>query len=161
MTSETPFSTKILEELARILNAMDLHEIEYNKGDVKLRVVKHTQPTTNTITHAAPTPMVPPAALVQNTPTAVPPSTAPQDTEASGTIITAPMIGTAYLAPEPQAPPFVKKGDAVEKGQTLLVVETMKVMNPIRSPEDGIIEEVLVNNAQPVEFGEPLVRLKA
>ena len=70
------------------------------------------------------------------------------------------MVGTAYLSPEPSAPEFIKKGDEVKKGDTLLIVEAMKVMNNISSPKDGVIEEIYIENAQPVEYDQPLVVIK-
>src|SRR5690606_2038659 len=79
----------------------------------------------------------------------------------SGEEVKSPMVGTAYLQPAPEAPPFVQPGDKVKKGQTLLIVEAMKTMNPIQAPRDGVVKEVLVGDAQPVEFGEPLVLLEA
>ena len=71
------------------------------------------------------------------------------------------MVGTAYLQASPEAPPFIKVGDAVKKGQTLLIVEAMKTMNPIQAPRDGVVSEILVGDAQPVEYGEALVMLEA
>jgi acetyl-CoA carboxylase biotin carboxyl carrier protein len=71
------------------------------------------------------------------------------------------MVGTVYLQASPEAPPFINIGDKVKKGQTLLIVEAMKTMNPIQAPRDGVVADVLVGDAQPVEFGEPLVLLEA
>ena len=68
-----------------------------------------------------------------------------------------PMVGTAYISPEPGAPAFVEEGNTVKKGQTLLIVEAMKVMNPITAPQDGTVSKIMVKNAQPIEFGEVLV----
>ena len=79
----------------------------------------------------------------------------------AGEEVKSPMVGTAYLQPAPEAPPFVQPGDKVKKGQTLLIVEAMKTMNPIQAPRDGVVVEILVGDAQPVEFGEPLVVLEA
>ena len=79
----------------------------------------------------------------------------------AGEEVKSPMVGTAYLQPAPESPPFVQPGDKVKKGQTLLIVEAMKTMNPIQAPRDGVVAEVLVGDAQPVEFGEPLVLLEA
>jgi acetyl-CoA carboxylase biotin carboxyl carrier protein len=79
----------------------------------------------------------------------------------SGEDVKSPMVGTVYLSPAPGADPFVKAGDKVKKGQTLLIIEAMKTMNPIQAPRDGVVVEVLVGDAQPVEFGEPLVLLQA
>ena len=77
-----------------------------------------------------------------------------------GEVIKSPMVGTAYLSPEPSAPEFINKGDKVKKGDTLLIVEAMKVMNNISSPKDGVIEEIYIENAQPVEYDQPLVVIK-
>ncbi|EKE68982.1 acetyl-CoA carboxylase biotin carboxyl carrier protein, partial [Oceanibaculum indicum] len=71
--------------------------------------------------------------------------------------VPSPMVGTAYLTPEPGAEPFVRQGDAVRKGQTIAIVEAMKVMNPIPSPRDGTVTKIMISNGQPVEFGEPLM----
>ena len=82
------------------------------------------------------------------------------EVKSEGEIIKSPMVGTAYLSPEPNAPEFIKKGDKVKKGDTLLIVEAMKVMNNISSPKDGVIEEIYIENAQPVEYDQPLVVIK-
>ena len=82
------------------------------------------------------------------------------EVKTEGEIIKSPMVGTAYLSPEPSAPEFIKKGDKVKKGDTLLIVEAMKVMNNISSPKDGVIEEIYIENAQPVEYDQPLVVIK-
>ena len=79
----------------------------------------------------------------------------------AGEEVKSPMVGTAYLQPSPEAPAFVQPGDKVKKGQTLLIVEAMKTMNPIQAPRDGVVAEILVGDAQPVEFGEALVLLEA
>jgi len=79
----------------------------------------------------------------------------------SGEEVKSPMVGTAYLQPAPGSDPFIKAGDKVKKGQTLLIVEAMKTMNPIQAPRDGVVAEILVGDAQPVEFGEALVVLEA
>ncbi|NEX95145.1 acetyl-CoA carboxylase biotin carboxyl carrier protein, partial [Caulobacter sp. 17J65-9] len=100
---------------------------------------------------AAPAPMAAAAAPVAAA--AAPAPEAP----AKGDLVKSPMVGTVYLAPQPGADVFVKPGDRVKAGQTLLIVEAMKTMNPIPSPRDGVVLEVLVGDAQPVEYGEPLV----
>ena len=79
----------------------------------------------------------------------------------AGEEVKSPMVGTAYLQPAPEAPAFVQPGDKVKKGQTLLIVEAMKTMNPIQAPRDGVVADILVGDAQPVEFGEALVLLEA
>ena len=82
------------------------------------------------------------------------------EVKTEGEVIKSPMVGTAYLSPEPSAPEFINKGDKVKKGDTLLIVEAMKVMNNISSPKDGVIEEIYIENAQPVEYDQPLVVIK-
>ena len=82
------------------------------------------------------------------------------EVKTEGEIIKSPMVGTAYLSPEPSPPEFIKKGDKVKKGETLLIVEAMKVMNNISSTKDGVIEEIFIENAQPVEYDQPLVVIK-
>ena len=82
------------------------------------------------------------------------------EVKTEGEVIKSPMVGTAYLSPEPSAPEFIKTGDKVKKGDTLLIVEAMKVMNNISSPKDGVIEEIYIENAQPVEYDQPLVVIK-
>jgi acetyl-CoA carboxylase biotin carboxyl carrier protein len=74
--------------------------------------------------------------------------------------VNSPMVGTAYLSPEPKAKQFIKKGDKVSKGQTLLIIEAMKVMNSISSPRDGVIQDILIEDSQPVEYDQPLVLIK-
>ena len=153
--------TSLVRSLADILNDTDLTEIEVERGDLKIRVARE-------ITMAAPVQYAPaPAAHHAPAPAAAPaaPASMPSDPATivarSGEEVKSPMVGTAYLQASPEAPPFVQPGDKVKKGQTLLIVEAMKTMNPIQSPRDGVVKEVLVGDAQPVEFGEPLVLLEA
>ena len=80
--------------------------------------------------------------------------------DTNGDIIKSPMVGTAYLSPEPKANTFIKKGDKVNKGQTLLIIEAMKVMNNINAPKDGIIVDVLIEDSQPVEYDQPIIIIK-
>ena len=148
--------TALVRGLADILNDTDLTEIEVERGDLKIRVARE-------VTMAAPVQYAPaPAAAPAPAPAAAAPQ-APMPSDPativarSGEEVKSPMVGTAYLQASPEAPPFVQPGDKVKKGQTLLIVEAMKTMNPIQSPRDGVVREVLVGDAQPVEFGEPLV----
>ena len=148
--------TALVRGLADILNDTDLTEIEVERGDLKIRVARE-------ITMAAPVQYAP-AAHHAPAPAAAPasmPSDPATIVARSGEEVKSPMVGTAYLQASPEAPPFVAPGDKVKKGQTLLIVEAMKTMNPIQSPRDGVVKEVLVGDAQPVEFGEPLVLLEA
>jgi acetyl-CoA carboxylase biotin carboxyl carrier protein len=152
--------TTLVRGLADILNDTDLTEIEVERGDLKIRVARE-------ITMAAPMQYAP--ATVQAAPAPAPaaaaPASMPSDPAAivakQGEEVKSPMVGTVYLQASPEAPPFIAVGDKVKKGQTLLIVEAMKTMNPIQSPRDGVVVEVLVGDAQPVEFGEALVLLEA
>ncbi|MDP2116413.1 MAG: acetyl-CoA carboxylase biotin carboxyl carrier protein [Brevundimonas sp.] len=152
--------TALVRGLADILNDTDLTEIEVERGDLKIRVARE-------ITMAAPMQYAP--APVQAAPAPAPaaaaPASMPSDPAAivakQGEEVKSPMVGTVYLQASPEAPPFIAVGDKVKKGQTLLIVEAMKTMNPIQSPRDGVVVEVLVGDAQPVEFGEALVLLEA
>ena len=152
--------TALVRGLADILNDTDLTEIEVERGDLKIRVARE-------ITMAAPVQYAPaPAPAHVAAPAAAPaPASMPSDPATivarQGEEVKSPMVGTAYLQASPEAPPFVQPGDKVKKGQTLLIVEAMKTMNPIQSPRDGVVVEVLVGDAQPVEFGEALVLLEA
>ena len=154
--------TSLVRSLADILNDTDLTEIEVERGDLKIRVAREVTVAAAPMQYA-PAPAAP-AAAAPAAPAAAP-APMPSDPAAivarSGEEVKSPMVGTAYLQPSPEAPPFVQPGDKVKKGQTLLIVEAMKTMNPIQSPRDGVVKEVLVGDAQPVEFGEPLVLLEA
>jgi len=144
--SNLQVDSALIERLAELLDRTGLCEIELAEGDSRVRVVRQPQPT---VAAAAPAPAEP-----------APPE-APRAAEAEpdeGTVFS-PMVGTVYLSPEPGAAPFIAVGSTVAVGQTLLIVEAMKVMNPIRAPRAGTIRQILVPNAAPVEFGEPLLVL--
>jgi acetyl-CoA carboxylase biotin carboxyl carrier protein len=147
---------ELVRELAAILNDTGLSEIEVEHGELRLRLAR-----TLTATAAPAAHMVQAAAPVA-TPTPPPPAAAPAAAEAASHpgAVPSPMVGTAYLAPEPGAPAFVKVGDSVTQGQTLMVVEAMKTFNPIPAPRAGKVTAILVADAQPVEYGEPLVILE-
>ena len=145
--------TALVKSLANILDDAGLAELEYETDDVAIRLSR--------VSGAAPVAAVTP--LAASTPAAL--SAAPAapavdsaaDLSAHPGAVTSPMVGTAYISPEPGAAAFVEEGSAVKKGQTLLIVEAMKVMNPITAPKDGTVSKILVKNAQPIEFGEVLV----
>jgi acetyl-CoA carboxylase biotin carboxyl carrier protein len=132
----------IIRALAELLTEMGLSEIEYAVGDRRIRVARRM--------HAAPIAAQAPvnAAAPTREPTAEPAGA-----------VTSPMVGTAYLAPEPSAPPFVAVGDAVKAGQVLLLIEAMKVMNQIHAPHAGRVAQILVADGAPVEYGQALVVL--
>ena len=145
-----PIDTRLVRRLAGILNDTGLSEIEVERGDLKIRVAR-TMTAAATVVHAAPAPVAAPAAAA---PAAQPEFTG--ETLPPGEVIKSPMVGTVYLSPQPGANPFVKVGDKVTQGQTLLIIEAMKTMNPIPAPKAGVVRAVLAGDGQPVEFGEPL-----
>lgn len=150
----------LVRQLADILNETDLTEVEVERGDLRIRVAREVTVNAAPVQYAAaPAPAAAPAAP------AAAPAAMPSDPATivarSGEEVKSPMVGTAYLQASPEAPAFVQPGDKVKKGQTLLIVEAMKTMNPIQAPRDGVVVEILVGDAQPVEFGEPLVLLEA
>lgn len=144
----------LVKELAELLSANELTEIEVEDGDRKVRVRREVAPT---IAYApAPTyapPAAGPALSISAAPATVDADLAPVHVDA----VKSPMVGTAYLAPEPGAKPFIAVGQQVKQGDTLLIVEAMKVMNPISSPRTGTVTQILVGDSQPVEFDQPLV----
>lgn len=146
---------QLIRELAAILGESGLSEIELEHGDLKLRLAR-------TLTAAVPVqaPVMVAAAAPAAVATQAAPVEARVDARSNPNAVTSPMVGTAYLSPEPGAALFIKVGDTVAEGQTLLIVEAMKTFNPIPAPRAGKIKEILVNDAQPVEFGEPLLILE-
>lgn len=147
-----PIDARLVRKLADILTDTGLSEIEVEHGGLKIRVAK--------MLTAAPTQYAAPAPAPVATPASAPAPAAPAAAEApvrSGEVVKSPMVGTVYLQPQPGSDPFVKVGDTVQAGQTLMIVEAMKTMNPIPAPKAGRIVEIIVEDAQPVEFGEPLV----
>ena len=153
--------TALVRSLADILNDTDLTEIEVERGDLKIRVAREVTMAAPVQYAAAPAAAPAPVAAAPAAPQAAMPSDPATIVARSGEEVKSPMVGTAYLQASPEAPPFVQPGDKVKQGQTLLIVEAMKTMNPIQSPRDGVVKEVLGGDAQPVEFGEPLVLLEA
>ena len=148
-----PIDARLVRKLADILTDTGLSEIEVEHGGLKIRVAK-------TLT-AAPVQYAAAPAPVSYAPApaaAAPAADTPAPSAAvRGDAVKSPMVGTVYLQPSPDAPKFVKVGDTVTAGQTLMIVEAMKTMNPIPAPKAGKVVEVLVEDGQPVEFGEPLV----
>jgi acetyl-CoA carboxylase biotin carboxyl carrier protein len=147
-----PIDTRLVRRLAGILNDTGLSEIEVERGDLKIRVAR-TVTAAAAVVHAAPAPFAAPA------PAPAAPPAAPEftgETLPPGEVVKSPMVGTVYLAPQPGANPFIKVGDKVTQGQTLLIIEAMKTMNPIPAPKAGVVRAILAEDGQPVEFGEPL-----
>jgi len=143
--------TDLIETLAELLQRTGLTEIELAQGEARIRVVRAPQPLVGTV--AAPAaqgvPGAPPAPATETRPSA--------GEAAHPGALHAPMVGTVYITPEPGASPFVAVGDEVREGETLLIIEAMKVMNPIRAPRGGRLAKLLVGNGDPVEYGELLL----
>ena len=148
---------ELVRQLAGVLDETQLTEIEVQDGERRVRVARKAAPAAPAPVYHAPQvaaaalPAAAPAAAEVGAPA---PAAAPA---VSANAVRSPMVGTAYLAAEPGARPFVSPGQSVAAGDTLLIVEAMKVMNPITAPSAGTVREVLVTNGQPVEFDQPLV----
>jgi len=143
----------LVRELADMLAETGLTEIEVEDGDRKIRVSRGAVAAAAS-TAAAPVSVAAPAAGAPAAPAPAPAADTGPDLSKA---LRSPMVGTAYLLPEPGADAFVKTGDAVKAGDTLLIVEAMKVMNPITAPRDGVIGAILIENGQPIEFDQPLI----
>lgn len=149
---------RLVRKIADILKDTGLSEIEVEHAGLKIRVARElTAAPVNYVQASAPAYAPAPVAAPAAAAPAPVAEAAPAPAAARGDAVKSPMVGTAYLSPQPGADAFVKVGDTVSAGQTLLIVEAMKTMNPIAAPKTGKIVEILVADAQPVEFGEPLV----
>jgi len=136
---------KLIKELVDHLNDFNLTELEYQEGQTKIKVSKASKG----IEQVKSSSIVSPNKAVLN-----------ESDDSGGVRIKSPIIGTAYLSPEPGAKKFVEVGDKIKKGQTIMIVEAMKTMNHVPSTNDGLVKKILVNDGQPVEFGQPLIVLK-
>ena len=146
--------TALVRELAELLSANDLNEIEVEDGERKIKV-RRDAPRAFV---AAPAPVAAaPAAASAGAAAAA--QAAPQEEDLGGEPVKSPMVGTAYMSPEPGSKPFITVGQSVKIGDTLLIVEAMKVMNPITAPKAGTVKKINVSDGQPVEFDQPLVIL--
>ncbi|MDR3494416.1 MAG: acetyl-CoA carboxylase biotin carboxyl carrier protein [Ancalomicrobiaceae bacterium] len=154
--AKKPFDTEMIRELALLLAETDLTEIEVSQGDLRIRVAR-------TVTISAPVSVqtTAPVAVAAPIDARLGPGAphAPQATDLANHpgVVKSPMVGTAYRAPEPGSAVFIEVGDKVREGQTLLIIEAMKTMNQIPAPRAGTVTAILVDDAQPVEYGEPLV----
>lgn len=159
-TAAEPIDTELVRELASILDDTGLTEIEVERGELRIRVARQSP----SVIHAAAGPA--PTHTVAAAPAAGPSAAAAaDDTPAApaaprGDMVKSPMVGTVYMAAQPGAEAFVKVGDTVTEGQTLLIIEAMKTMNPIPSPRAGKVVELIAEDGQPVEFGEGLLVLE-
>ncbi len=161
MTKSSQVDQELIRAIAELINEADLSEIEIEKDDLRIRVTRfgpaaapapvfaHPAPA-----HEAATPLAPPLPNLVEASTS---ASANEDLAANPATLTSPMVGTVYLCPEPSTPPFVSVGTMVTEGQTVLIVEAMKTMNQIPAHRSGKITRIIVEDAQPVEYGEPLV----
>ncbi len=148
--AEFDIDDDLIRKLSALLDETGLTEIEFADGERRIRVCK----TAQTVIAA---PQVASTAAVEDASSA---SDEPGSLADHPGAVTAPMVGTAYTAPEPGADPFVSVGDAVSAGQTLLLIEAMKTFNPVRAPKAGRVAQILISDATPVEYGEPLIILE-
>jgi acetyl-CoA carboxylase biotin carboxyl carrier protein len=138
----------LVRKLATLLEETGLSEIEYGLGDLCIRVAKHAAPQVHAVA-SAPAAVALPAEAAPAAATDTRPSNHPG-------AVNAPMVGVAYTSPEPGSPPFVQVGDEVKEGQTIFLIEAMKVFNPISAPKSGKVTRVFIDNETPVEYGETL-----
>jgi acetyl-CoA carboxylase biotin carboxyl carrier protein len=160
---EPGFSMEDVKKLVQLVEKSDVTHIEWEKGPEKV-VIKRGNSAAAAAPAAAPVFHAPPVSAPVPAPVAAAAAPAAAKAEAKaadkpGVLVTSPFVGTFYRAPSPDSPPFVEVGAKVKKGQTLCIVEAMKLMNEIESETDGTVAEILVQNATPVEFSEPLFRI--
>lgn len=160
-TSKTTLDAGLVRELAAILREADLGEVEVEHDGLRIRVSKATSMAPPPAPVAVHAPVAAPAPAPAAPAPAAPAPSAASPTPAAAAVptnaITSPMVGTVYLSPEPGAKVFVNPGDKVKKGDTLMLIEAMKTFNPVIAEAAGTVKEILVADAQPVEFGEPLI----
>ena len=149
-TKKAKFDTNLIRKLAELLDETGLNEIEYGTEDLHLRVAKGTSnPTTQSVLSSAPKEII--TEEVDN-------KNLEENKYANHPgIVISPIVGTAYISPDPDSAPFVKVGDTVSVGDTLILIEAMKVFNPIKAAHAGTVTRVFINNGTPIEFGEPLL----
>lgn len=154
----------LIRELARLVKETELSEIEVEQEGLRIRVAREivaapiaSVPAMNVPVAASAPVVAAPAAQAPAAPAQAAAQAASSEAEQKPGTVTSPMVGTAYRAPEPGAQPFIEVGASVEVGQTVLIVEAMKTMNPIPAPKAGTVTAILVDDAQPVEYGEPLL----
>ncbi|CAM5767459.1 acetyl-CoA carboxylase biotin carboxyl carrier protein [Bosea minatitlanensis] len=152
MATKSPIDPDLVRELAELLNQTDLTEIEVEKGDLRVRVARSLATTVHVPAAAPPAVAAAPAAPVP----AAPAADAKPGAGHPGAV-NSPMVGTAYRRPSPEAKPFVEIGSVVKQGERILLVEAMKTFNDIVAPRAGTVTAILVEDGQPVEYGEPLL----
>ncbi|OCW56695.1 acetyl-CoA carboxylase biotin carboxyl carrier protein [Hoeflea olei] len=153
-TRKPSIDQDLIRDLANILNETDLTEIEIEQDDLRVRVSRAGTPQT---IHAPVAQQPVPVAAAPAPAAPAPAETAAAAASRAANTVTAPMVGTVYLAPAPGARPFVEVGQTVKEGQTILIIEAMKTMNQIPAPRAGKVVDVLVSDGHPVEFAEPMI----
>jgi len=150
MARKAPIDQDLIRELASLLDETGLSEIEIEQEGLRVRVARQTTVVQATVPHAhlPPPPVAAPAPATLDM---------PADPMKHPGVVTSPMVGVAYMAPEPGAKPFVDVGSVVKAGDTVLIIEAMKTMNHIPAPRDGTVKQILIEDGRPVEFGEPLL----
>ncbi|PWE17841.1 acetyl-CoA carboxylase biotin carboxyl carrier protein [Marinicauda salina] len=155
--SRNQINPKLVRELADILKDTELTEIEVERGELRIRVAREITAAPAAyapVPHAAPAQPAPQPQAADTAETPAPVGAAEAASHPGA--VTSPMVGTVYLRPNPESDAFVKVGDTVKEGDTILLVEAMKTFNPITAPSSGKVTEILVEDAQPVQYGEPL-----
>lgn len=148
---------ELIRDLANILNDTDLSEIEIEQDDLRIRVSRSAPPAANYYTSAPAAAQAAPVAAPAPAPLAAAAAAPVAAGRNPANTVSSPMVGTAYLSPAPGSRPFIEVGATVKEGQTLLIIEAMKTMNQIPATKSGKVVEIIVNDGQPVEFGEALV----
>lgn len=153
MATKSPIDPDLVRDLAQLINETDLTEIEVQKGDLRIRVAR-------TITAAFQVPMQQPMMQQAAAPAVAAPAPAPISSKAAAAAhpgaVKSPMVGTAYRRPSPEAKAFIEVGSVVKEGEKILLVEAMKTFNEIVAPRSGTVTAIMVEDGQPVEYGEPL-----
>lgn len=151
-----------IKDVRRLIDAVtsrDVEEFHYQEGDVSIRIKRPSAPAlAASVQPAAVQPSV--HAPAANVPAQEPAAPAPSESEPSGHEVTAPIVGTFYSAPSPDDDPYVKVGSRVKQGETMCIIEAMKLMNEIEADASGVVTEILVQNEEPVEYGQALFRIK-
>ncbi len=157
MSNRNTIDQELIRQLATLLAETDLSEIEVEQKDLRVRVARERTVIDAPVYAAAPQPAPAAVATTPAAPVETPAPPAPKEPPSQAGAQTSPMVGTAYLSPEPGAAPFIDVGSQVKEGQALLIIEAMKTMNQIPAERSGTITAILIEDGQPVEFGEPLV----
>jgi len=154
MTSRLDIDSDLIHKLAELLDETGLSEIEYESGGRRVRVARQSNPPNSSLSSYSG------ELITQQNNTSETGTINPTPEKREGTVITAPMVGTVFLAPEPGADRYVNLGDIINEGDTVMLIEAMKTYNPIRATKTGKVLEILVDDATPVEFGEELVLIE-